>query len=57
MIVSDMTSDPASAKTMVSATGRNSLPSSPSSASSGRNTRQMMMMPDATGTATSLAAR
>ncbi|MPN57990.1 hypothetical protein SDC9_205686 [bioreactor metagenome] len=42
---------------MVSATGPNILPSSPCSVSSGRKTRMMMTMPEATGAATSRAAR
>jgi hypothetical protein len=55
--VSDSSSELASANTMVSATGTNSLPSSPCRVSSGRNTMMMIRMPEATGTATSRVAR
>ena len=48
--VSESTSEPDSANTIDSATGLNSLPSSPCSASSGRNTMTMIAMPEATGT-------
>jgi hypothetical protein len=55
--VSDSSSEAASAKTMVSATGTNSLPSSPCRVSSGRNTVTMIRMPEVTGVATSRTAR
>jgi len=55
--VSDNSSDEASAKTMVNATGPNILPSSPCKVRSGRKTRMMMTMPEATGAATSRVAR
>ncbi len=57
MTVSESSSDPASANTMVSATGMNSLPSSPCSVISGRNTMMMMATPAATGVMTSFTAR
>jgi hypothetical protein len=49
-------SEPAIAKVMVSAIGLNSLPSSPVSENSGRNTTMMIMMAKAIGLATSRAA-
>ncbi|OIQ68169.1 hypothetical protein GALL_502430 [mine drainage metagenome] len=52
-MVSAISSDAPSANTMVSATGLNSLPSSPSRLSSGRNTMAMIATPDSTGAATS----
>ena len=52
MKVSDKISDALSAMMMVMATGENSLPSRPWSESNGRNTRQMITMPEATGKAT-----
>ncbi len=55
--VSESTSEPDSAKTIVSATGLKSLPSSPCSVSSGRNTITMIAMPEATGSVTSRTAR
>ena len=54
--VSDSSSETPRANTMVSATGTNSLPSNPCSVSRGMKVRQMMRMPEATGTATSRAA-
>ena len=54
--VSDNSSEAPRAKTMVNATGANSLPSSPCSVSSGMKVRQMIRMPAATGVATSRAA-
>ncbi len=44
------------AKTIVRATGVNSLPSSPESISSGENTMIMIIVPENTGVATSLQA-
>lgn len=55
--VSARSSAAASANMMVSATGANNLPSSPSSETSGRNTSAMMSRPAETGTITSLVAR
>ena len=49
-------SDPAMAKLMLNAMGLNNLPSSPSSAKSGRKTTIIMRMANAIGLATSLAA-
>ena len=57
MTVSDSSSEAPSANTMVSATGPNSLPSSPCRVKSGRNTIMMMSTPAATGVATSCVAR
>ena len=54
--VSDSSSETARANTMVSATGEKSLPSRPCKVSKGRKVRQMMSMPEATGTATSRVA-
>ena len=54
--VSDSSSEAPSANTMVSATGANILPSSPSRVSNGRKVRQMISMPAVTGLATSWVA-
>ena len=54
--VSDRMSAEASAKAMVSATGANRRPSSPSSESSGRKTVMMMTTPETSGAATSRVA-
>jgi len=55
--VSENTSEPSNANTMVIVTGPNNLPSSPCNDSKGRNTIMIMMMPAVTGTATSFTAR
>jgi hypothetical protein len=55
--VSDSSNEPPRAKLMVSATGANSLPSSPWRDNNGRNTRMMMPMPELIGRATSRTAR
>ncbi|MCY1173447.1 hypothetical protein D9M73_136070 [compost metagenome] len=57
MMVSDNTSEPARANTIVNATGTKYLPSRPCSVSSGRKTVMMIKIPAVTGTATSRTAR
>ena len=57
MTVSASNSEPASAKMMASATGMNSLPSSPCSVSSGTKTMMMISTPEATGSSTSHTER
>ena len=54
--VSDSTSEPSNAKIIVSAMGRNSFPSTPSSVRMGRNTIMMMSSPNIVGLRTSIAA-
>ena len=54
--VKAMSTEAPSASTMVSATGANSLPSSPCSVSSGRNTMAMMDTPASMGTETAETA-
>jgi tRNA-splicing ligase RtcB len=57
MNVSDSSSEPPSAKLIVSATGANSFPSRPCNESSGRKTIIMMPIPAVTGTEISRTAR
>ena len=56
-MVSDNTSEPLSAKTIVNATGVNNLPSSPCKVSKGKNTIIIIKIPEVTGPATSAVAR
>ena len=57
MSVNAKTSADPKAKTIAKATGANSLPSKPSSVRRGKKTRQIMSVPAAVGTATSVTAR